>query len=76
MDFDGYRYDQWKTSEPDYTDAYDDGIVCTKDALIQGVPCNCQSCVQDEQPEPDWDSINDAAREDALAEKNDPHYWD
>lgn len=51
MDFDGYRYDQWKTSVPD-----DD--------------------VKDEQPEPDWDAVNDAAYEDALAEKNDPRYWD
>lgn len=42
-DFDGYRYDQWKTSEPDYTS-------------------------EQEQQEPDWDSINDAAREDAARE--------
>lgn len=31
---------------------------------------------QDEQDERDYDAENDAAREDALAAKNDPHYWD
>lgn len=37
-DFDGYRYDQWKTSVPDDE--------------------------PEEQPEPDWDAINQARLED------------
>lgn len=51
-EFDGYRYDQWKTATPREWDE------------------------EPEPEEPDWDAINDAAREDELAEKNDPDYWD
>lgn len=40
-DFDGYRYDCWKTSVPDDEP-------------------------EQEQPEPDYDAINDAIREDEL----------